>query len=64
MTLYPNPEHLTAKHLFSVENLDIDEKHRKKTLLPGHMAETFIWSRSYKVLYFGKNDHRPVSLED
>jgi len=55
LMLEEHREHLNPYHLFSVSNLDVDEKHRKKTLLPGHMAEGFIFNKNYLVEYIGTN---------
>jgi hypothetical protein len=57
-------EHLNPHHLFSVSNQDIDEKHRKKTMLPGHMAEGFIFNKNYLVEYVGPNAKSTPALRE
>jgi|GEM_PF-3183142 len=57
-------EHLNPHYLFSVSNQDIDEKHRKKTMIPGHMAEGFIFNKNYLVEYVGPNAKSTPALRE
>jgi len=64
LMLEEHREHLNPYHLFSVSNQDIDEKHRKKTMLPGHMAEGFIFNKNYLVEYVGPNAKSTPALRE
>jgi hypothetical protein len=53
---------LNPYHLFSVSNLEIEEKHRRIAILPGHLAEGFIFNKNYQVEYIGANSKSSPTL--